>query len=263
MMKGRIFGKEHDMINVILHGCSGHMGAVVTDMVAADKDVRITAGIDMVDLGNRDYPVYTDAGRCNEEADCIIDFSNAKAIDGLLDYAVSRSLPVVLCTTGLSEEQLHKVKEASGKIAILRSANMSLGVNLLLKLLKEAAATLAPAGYDMEVEEMHHRRKVDAPSGTAIALAEALNEGAGEGYHFTYDRSGRRQPRDNKEIGISALRGGTVVGIHDVLFAGQDEVIEFKHTAYSRAIFAKGAVQAAKFMAGREAGMYDMADVIG
>lgn len=251
------------MINIILHGCSGHMGAVVTEIVAQDADLEIVAGIDAVDLGNRNYPVYTDASKCCEEADCIIDFSTAKAIDNLLDYAVARSLPVVLCTTGLSEEQLGKVSEASAKIPILRSANMSLGVNLLLKLIKEAAATLAPAGYDMEVEEMHHRRKVDAPSGTAIALAEALNEGAGSDYHFTYDRSGRRAPRDDKEIGVSALRGGTVVGIHDVLFAGQDEVIEFKHTAYSRAIFAKGAAQAAKFLAGKEAGMYGMADVIG
>ncbi len=251
------------MVNIILHGCSGHMGAVVTEIVDADADMRIAAGIDAVDLGNRNYPVYTDAYACREEAGCIIDFSNAAAIDTLIDYAVSRSLPVVLCTTGLSEEQLRKVEEASRKIAILRSANMSVGVNLLLKLLKEAAAVLAPAGFDMEVEEMHHRRKVDAPSGTAIALAEALNEGAGGEYSFTYDRSQRRQPRDDKEIGVSALRGGTVVGIHDVVFAGQDEVIEFKHTAYSRAIFAKGAVQAAKFLAGKEAGMYDMADVIG
>jgi 4-hydroxy-tetrahydrodipicolinate reductase len=251
------------MINIILHGCSGHMGAVVTDIVAADADIQIVAGIDAVDLGNRNYPVYTDAAACQEAADCIVDFSTAKAIDALLDYAVSRSLPVVLCTTGLSEEQLQKVQDSSAKIAILRSANMSLGVNLLLKLLKQAAATLSPAGFDMEVEEMHHRRKVDAPSGTAIALAEALNEGAGGDYTFTYDRSQRRAPRDDKEIGVSALRGGTVVGIHDVVFAGQDEVIEFKHTAYSRAIFAKGAVQAAKFLAGKEAGMYDMADVIG
>ncbi|MDO4803903.1 MAG: 4-hydroxy-tetrahydrodipicolinate reductase [Lachnospiraceae bacterium] len=251
------------MVDIILHGCSGFMGQVVTDIAAADADVRIVAGIDVADRGNKDYPVYTEAAQCRETAECIIDFSNAKAIDGLLDYAIARSLPVVLCTTGLTEAQLGKVEDASKKIAILRSANMSLGVNLLLKLLKEAAATLAPAGYDMEVEEMHHRRKVDAPSGTAIALAEALNEGAGGEYHFTYDRSQRTAARDDKEIGVSALRGGTVVGIHDVIFAGQDEVVEFKHTAYSRAIFAKGAVAAAKFLAGKAPGMYNMADVIG
>ena len=251
------------MVRVILHGASGHMGQVVTDMIAQDPDAVIVAGIDAVDRGNRTYPVYTNAADCHEEADAVIDFSTAKAVDGLLDFCANRKLPLVLCTTGLTEEQLRKVDDVSKQIAILRSANMSLGVNLLIKLLKQAASVLSPNGYDAEIVEMHHRRKIDAPSGTALALADAVNEGAGSGYRYTYDRSERHEKRDPKEIGISAVRGGTIVGVHDVIFAGEDEVIEFTHTAYSRAIFAKGAVQAAKFLAGREAGMYDMSDVIG
>ena len=170
---------------------------------------------------------------------------------------------VVAPTCSLTEEQVKNVQAASEKTAILRSGNMSLGVNLLIKLLKQAAAVLSPNGYDAEVVEMHHRRKIDAPSGTALMLADAVNEGADGGYHYTYDRSERHEKRDPKEIGISSVRGGTIVGVHDVIFAGEDEVIEFTHTAYSRAIFAKGAIQAAKFLAGKKTGMYDMSDVIG
>lgn len=168
----------------------------------------------------------------------------------------------MLCTTGYSETQLDKIQEASKKVAILKSANMSLGVNTLLKLLQDAAKVLAPAGFDMEVVEKHHRRKLDAPSGTALALADSLNDALGNGYHYVYDRSQVRQKRDDKEIGISALRGGTIVGEHEVIFAGTDEVITLKHTAYSRAIFGKGAVQACKFLAGKEPGFYTMSDVI-
>ena len=171
-------------------------------------------------------------------------------------------MPVVLCTTGLSEEQLVKVKETAEKTAVLKSANMSLGINMLLKLLKEATAVLAPAGFDVEVVEKHHRRKVDAPSGTALALADSVNEELGGEYEYVYDRSQRRQPRPKKEIGISAVRGGSIVGEHDVIFAGEDEVITFSHTAYSRAVFGKGAIEAAKFLKGRKAGLYDMSHVI-
>ena len=182
---------------------------------------------------------------------------------GLLAYCVEKKLPVVLCTTGLSEEQQTKVAEASKSIAVLKSANMSLGINLLLKLLKDAAKVLAPSGYDVELVERHHNQKLDAPSGTALALADSVNEALGNEYHYVYDRSQVRRKREEKEIGISAVRGGTIVGEHEVIFAGTDEVIEFKHTAYSRGVFAKGAVEAGKFLAGKEAGMYDMGDVIG
>ncbi|MBQ0059747.1 MAG: 4-hydroxy-tetrahydrodipicolinate reductase [Lachnospiraceae bacterium] len=250
------------MVSVILHGALGHMGAVVDEIVAADPDIQIVAGVDIACSDERSYPIYDSFDKCSEPADAIIDFSTAKAVNVLTAYAVERSIPLVLCTTGLSEEQIAMVQDASKEVAILRSANMSLGINLLMKLLKTAAATLTPAGYDAEIMEMHHRRKLDAPSGTALMLADAVNEGAGGDYEYVYDRSQRHEARPAKEIGVSAMRGGTVVGIHNVAFAGQDEVIEIKHTAYSRAVFAKGAVQGAKFLAGKGPGLYDMSDVI-
>ena len=250
------------MVRIIMHGAGGYMGAVVTEFAGKDPETEIVAGVDVRTDVVRPYPGYAALAEC-PEADAIIDFSTAKAVDALLDYAVEKQIPLVLCTTGLSEEQLGKVSEASKKTAILRSANMSLGVNLLLKLIKEAASVLVSAGYDAEIMEMHHRRKLDSPSGTAIALADSVNEGAGGDLTYVYDRSERRQARDSKEMGITALRGGTVPGTHDVVFAGEDELIEFKHTAYSRSIFAKGALAAAKYLAGKPAGQYSMADVIG
>ena len=186
-----------------------------------------------------------------------------KAVDALLEYSIEKKIPVVLCTTGLSEEQLEKVCVASKEVAVLKSANMSLGVNMLLKLLKDAAKTLAPAGFDIEIVEKHHNLKVDAPSGTALALADSINDAMDNEYEYVFDRSKERKAREKKEMGISAVRGGSIVGEHEVIFAGMDEVVEFKHTAYSKAIFAKGAVSAAKFLAGKTAGMYDMSDVIG
>lgn len=251
------------MVKVIMHGCNGHMGQVVSAMAAADPEVEIVAGIDLVDNRENGYPVFTDIWSCQTEADVVIDFCSAKATDVLLEYCADRKLPVVLCTTGLSEEQLKKVEDTSKRVAVLKSANMSLGINLLMKLVKEAAQTLAAAGFDMEIVEKHHRLKVDAPSGTALALADSINEGLDQAYHYTYDRSQRREKRDPKEIGISAVRGGTIVGEHDVIFAGEDEVITFQHTAYSKNIFAKGAIQAAKYLAGKEPGWYQMSDVIG
>lgn len=251
------------MVRIILSGCNGHMGRVLTDLIAQDPDTEVAAGIDVNDSISNDYPVYKSPADCSTAADVMIDFSNYRAVDGILDYCAEKKMPLVLCTTGLSGEQIAKVEACSGQTAILRSANMSVGVNLLLKLLKQAAGILAPSGYDMEIVEEHHKRKLDAPSGTAIALADSLNEGAGGGYHYTYERASRTAGRDPREIGISSVRGGSIVGVHDVIFAGSDEVIEFKHTAYSRAIFGNGAIAAAKFLCGKEAGLYDMSDVIG
>lgn len=251
------------MVKIIMHGCNGHMGQVISGIVEKDPDAEIVAGIDIADQGKNSYPVFTDIDACQVEADAIIDFSSAKAIDKLLEYSAARQIPVVLCSTGLSEEQLAKVEETSKKVAVLKSANMSLGINTLLKLVQDAAKVLATAGFDMEIVEKHHRLKVDAPSGTALALADSINEAMDNKYHYVYDRSQKREKRDDKEIGISAVRGGTIVGEHEIIFAGQDEVIEFKHTAYSKAIFGKGAVEAAKFLAGKPAGRYDMSDVIG
>ena len=251
------------MVKIIMHGCNGHMGQVISGIVEKDPDAEIVAGIDIADQGKNSYPVFTDIDACQVEADAIIDFSSAKATDKLLEYSAARQLPVVLCSTGLSQEQLAKVEETSRKVAVLKSANMSLGINTLLKLVQDAAKVLAAAGFDMEIVEKHHRLKLDAPSGTALALADSINEAMDNQYHYVYDRSQKREKRDDKEIGISAVRGGTIVGEHEIIFAGQDEVIEFKHTAYSKAIFGKGAVEAAKFLAGKPAGRYDMSDVIG
>lgn len=245
-----------------MHGCNGKMGQVITKIVKEDSNVQIVAGVDAYLGIENEYPVFPSIEACDVQADAIIDFSNAAAVDNLLDYCVEKQVPVVLCTTGLSAEQLAKVEEASKKVAVLKSANMSLGVNLLLKLLQDAAKVLAPSGFDIEIVEKHHNQKVDAPSGTAIALADSINEALDQEYAYNYDRSQVRQKRDKKEIGIVAVRGGTIVGEHEVFFAGEDEVIEFKHTAYSKAIFGKGAVEAGKFLKGKGPGLYDMKDVI-
>lgn len=251
------------MVKIIMHGCNGKMGQVITDMVKNDDTAEIVAGIDVVDNRDNGYPVFTDIDACDVPADVIIDFAAAVAVDKLLDYSVKHKIPVVLCTTGLSEAQIAKVEEASKKVAVLRSANMSLGINTLMKLLKEAANIFAPAGYDIEIVEKHHNQKVDAPSGTAIALADSINEARNNEYEYVYDRSQVRKKRDKRELGISSVRGGTIVGEHEVIFAGVDEVIEFKHTAYSKSVFAKGAVEAGKYLAGKSAGLYNMSDVIG
>lgn len=250
------------MTKVIMNGCNGKMGQCITEICAKDEEVEIVAGIDVYTGIDNAYPVFTSLEECNVDADVVIDFSNAKGVDALLDYCCEHQMPVVLCTTGLSEEQLKKVEQAYEKTAVLKSANMSLGINTLMELLRKAALVFAPAGFDMEIIEKHHNQKLDAPSGTALALADSMNEALGETYTYKYDRSQDRKKRDRYEIGISAVRGGNIVGEHDVIFAGQDEVITFKHTAYSKAVFAKGAVEAAKFLKGKAAGHYDMANVI-
>jgi 4-hydroxy-tetrahydrodipicolinate reductase len=251
------------MVKMIMHGCNGAMGQVISGLVAGQDEIQIVAGIDKNPEQKNDYPVYASLAEFQGEADVIVDFTAAPAVDGLLDYCSEHKMPVVLCSTGLSEAQLEKVQECAKKTAILRSANMSLGVNLLLKLVKDAAKTLAAADFDIEIVEKHHNRKLDAPSGTALALADSINDAMDNQYHYEYDRSSRHEKRDKKEIGISAVRGGSIVGEHDVIFAGQDEVVTISHTAYSRAIFAKGAIEAAKYLAGKPAGLYTMADVIG
>ncbi len=251
------------MVRIIMCGCNGKMGRVISDLAAEDTQVKIVAGVDFVTEQNYDYPVYKSILDCKEEADVIIDFSSPKNLDERLAFAVNGQVPLVFCTTGLSEEEFVQVNEASKKVAILRSANMSLGINTILKLVAAAAKVFAAADFDMEIVEKHHNRKVDAPSGTALAIADAMNEVLEDEYLYKYDRSKERKMRDKKEIGISAVRGGTIVGEHEVIFAGPDEVIEIKHTAYSKAIFGNGALQAAKFLVGKPAGMYNMSDVIG
>ncbi len=250
------------MTRIIINGCNGMMGKTIAAIAKEDADTTVAAGIDIASDDRNEYPVFSEISKCNAEADVLIDFSIAGALDGLLRYAEEKKMPLVLCTTGYSEVQIEKIQKASEYLTIFRSPNMSLGINILMKLVKEAASILAAEGFDVEVVERHHRLKIDAPSGTALALADSVNEAMGHQYEYIMDRSGRREKRGKKEIGISAVRGGTIVGEHDVLFAGIDEVITLSHAAYSKSVFAKGAVAAAKYLAGKPTGYYTMTDVV-
>lgn len=250
------------MVEVILHGCNGRMGQMLSGLIAEDEEMKVVAGIEPSGEAKNDYPVYKSFDELKETADVIIDFSTASAIDSLLSYCEKTHTPLVLCSTGLSEAQLDRVENLSKESAVLVSANMSLGINVLLKLLKSVTGTLYGNGFDIEIVEKHHNQKLDAPSGTALALADVMKDELDD-ISYNLDRTKVRKKRERNEIGISAVRGGTIVGEHEVIFAGTDEVIEIKHTAYSRAIFAKGAMSAAKFLKGKKAGKYSMSDVIG
>ena len=246
------------MLKIIISGCNGHMGRVVASLCEADPDLEIAAGFDVLGAADRDFPVYTSPAQFSGEADAVIDFSSPAALDGLLEFAKARHIPLVLATTGYTPEQEAQVGAAACEAPIFRSANMSLGINVLLELVKKAASVLGDS-YDIEIVERHHRRKVDAPSGTALMIADAAASSCGHETEYVYERHSARRPRDKKEIGISAVRGGTIVGEHEIIFAGHDEIMEIKHTALSREIFAQGAVAAAKFIAGTEhPGLYDM-----
>ena len=250
------------MVEVILHGCNGRMGQMLSELISKDEEMTVVAGIEPSGEAKNDYPVYKSFDELKETADVIIDFSTASAIDSLLDYCEKTHTPLVLCSTGLSEAQLDRIERLAKVSAVLVSANMSLGINVLLKLLKNVTKTLYENGFDIEIVEKHHNQKLDAPSGTALALADVMKDELDD-ISYNLDRSKVRKKRERNEIGISAVRGGTIVGEHEVIFAGTDEVIEIKHTAYSRAIFAKGAMSAAKFLKGKNAGKYSMSDVIG
>lgn len=250
------------MVKIILHGCAGRMGGEVARLALKDEETRIAAGVDKKQGGKFPYPVYKSMAKCQEEADAVIDFSNAEALDGLLSCCRKRRLPLVLCTTGLGESQIKKAREAAADTAVLMSGNMSLGMNLLLRLVKETAKILAAYDFDMEIIEKHHNQKEDAPSGTALALAEAAREALGGEYRFVFDRSAGRGKRGRREIGVSSVRGGGIIGEHEALFAGEEEAVELKHSVFSRAVFARGALRAAKFLAGKPPGLYRMTDVI-
>lgn len=251
------------MIRVIMHGCNGKMGHTISNLLAQDSNCKMVAGIDINTTSYFDYPVFRSLEECDIAADVIIDFSIAGAVEKLLLSAINKQLPVVVCTTGLSKEQVDFVHQASKKIPVLFSANMSLGVNLLVSLVQKATQILAPANFDIEIVEKHHNQKLDAPSGTALYIADSINHVLDNSYAYNYDRSQVRQKRSKKEIGIHAVRGGNIVGEHQVIFAGQDEIIEINHMAYSKDVFAVGAVNAAKFLAGKPVGMYNMGHVIG
>lgn len=249
------------MINIILSGCNGKMGRVITDIVKNDENCRIVAGFDINDNIENDYPVYTDIFKCEEKADVIIDFSHPSAFDNLMKYAENTKTAVVVSTTGLSDEQRNYLKTASEKIPVFFSANMSLGINLLINLAKKAAVLLED-GFDIEIIEKHHNQKIDAPSGTALAIADGISEVLSYPAQYTYDRHSKRVKRAKTEIGLHAVRGGTIVGEHEVIFAGNNEVITLSHQAQSKEVFAVGAVRAAKFMAGKEPGFYSMTELV-
>ncbi len=250
------------MINLILSGCNGKMGRVITRLAAEDEELNIVAGIDINDYIPNIYPVYKTPSECDKKADVLIDFSHPSVLDGILEYCKSTKTPAVICTTGLSSEQKEAMVDASEVTPIFFSANMSLGINLLISLAK-AAAKILEGGYDIEIVERHHNQKIDAPSGTALAIADGISEVLSENSEYVYDRHNVRRKRRKNEIGMHAIRGGTIVGEHDVIFAGTDEVIEIKHSAASKEVFATGAIKAAKFLAGKPVGMYSMDDLVG
>jgi 4-hydroxy-tetrahydrodipicolinate reductase len=250
------------MQKIIISGCNGHMGRVVAQLCAADGQIEVVAGFDVAEASGQNFPVYTSPAQFSGQADAVIDFSSPAALEGLLAFAKRTKTPLVLATTGYSPEQMAQIGAAALEVPIFRSANMSLGINVLLELVKKAASVLGDS-YDIEIVERHHRRKVDAPSGTALMIADAAASACGHETEYVFDRHSVRHPRDKKEIGISAVRGGTIVGEHEIIFAGHDEIMEIKHTALSREVFAQGAVEAAKFMATVQApGMYDMSMLV-
>ena len=248
------------MLKAILVGASGKMGGFITDCAANDTEIEVIAGVDKVNIGQK-FPIFSDFNSLNLKADVIIDFSHVALLDSLLDYATKSNTPVVIATTGYSAEQIEKIKDAANKIPVFFTFNMSIGVNLLCSLAKKAASVLG-GDFDVEIIEKHHNLKIDAPSGTAIMLANAVNSQFNDSYNYEYDRHSKRAKRPKNEIGIHSVRGGTIVGEHDVIFAGRDEVITLSHSATSKEVFAVGAIRAAKFISSKNPGLYDMNDVM-
>lgn len=249
------------MINVLLCGANGKMGRVIENCVSSRKDMRIVAGIDINNVVYADFPIYKSIVDCKEKIDVIIDFSHPTMLEPMIAFATKKEIPIVLATTGYSDSQIAFIKESSSKVAIFFTFNMSLGVNLLLDLAKKATSVLGEQ-FDIEIIEKHHNQKIDAPSGTAIMIANAINEESGEKYKYEFDRHSKRQKRSENEIGIHTIRGGTIVGEHEVIFAGRDEILSISHTAMSKEVFAVGAVNAAAFLKGKPAGIYDMKDLL-
>ncbi len=253
------------MTGIILSGCNGKMGKAVTKSVAEAEGIEIVGGIDIFSENLSGYPVFSSpagiSDNITKKADVIIDFSNPSALAGLLEYAVKNSIPAVISTTGLNDAQINLIKDASQKIPVFFSANMSLGVNLVCELAKKAASVLGDS-FDIEIIEMHHNQKIDAPSGTALMIADSIKEELDESTRYEYDRHSKREKRTKNEIGIHAVRGGTITGEHQVIFAGLDEIITISHSARSKELFATGAISAAKFICGKPASLYKMSDMI-
>lgn len=249
------------MVNILISGASGKMGHAVAAAISGREDCKVCAGVDLYTKQYGDFPIFESFAALTEKPDVVIDFSNPAVLDSLLEYCLTNGVPAVLATTGYSEEQIAQIRKASESIPVFFSFNMSLGINLLVQLAKKAASILG-GQFDIEIVEKHHNQKIDAPSGTALMLAGAINETLNNEYHYVYDRHSKRQKREKTEIGMHAIRGGTIVGEHDIIFAGHDEVITLSHSAASKEVFAVGAVNAAVFLAGQKAGMYDMSMMI-
>ena len=249
------------MVNVLISGALGRMGKKVFEATLNHQNlIKAVAGVDIKeDFYNANYPIYDSISKVTEKIDVVVDFSSPNSLDGILNYSLTNGVPAVLCSTGYSEEDIAKIKKASEKVALFRSGNMSLGVNVLIDLVKKAANALY--GFDVEIIEQHHNQKVDAPSGTALMLADAVKDVQKEKY-YTYGRQGIVGKRDANEIGIHAIRGGNIVGVHDVIFAGNFETVKISHQATDRSVFAEGAVKAALFIADKKQGLFDMGDVI-
>lgn len=250
------------MVKIILSGCNGKMGKVIAAGAKNREDCKIAAGVDLNPVEQIDFPVFRHIAEWTGSADVIIDFSHPSALSELLQYAKSHKTPIVIATTGLSKEQADAAREAAEEIPVFMSGNMSLGINLLIALVKKATAVLG-GSFDIEIVEAHHNQKIDAPSGTALMLADAANEVMDNKLRYSFERQTIRQKRSKAEIGIHSVRGGTIVGEHEVIFAGHDEVIRLSHSAGSKDIFAEGALAAAVFLAGQKPGLYNMNDFIG
>jgi 4-hydroxy-tetrahydrodipicolinate reductase len=250
------------MINILINGCNGRMGQVVARLASQDGFINIAAGVDVSpEKIKNDFPVYPMLTDVTEKADVIIDFSNIKGLSRLLDYGVNTGTPVVICTTGQSPDDKEKIKAASEKVAVLTSANMSVGINLLLSMVKTAAKALEDS-FDIEIVEKHHNQKLDSPSGTALAIADSINTALDNSKEYVYGRHSKTDKRVPKEIGIHAVRGGNIVGDHSIIFAGAGEVIEISHSAISRDVFGVGALKAAKYLYAKGPGLYNMDNVI-
>ncbi len=248
------------MVKILISGANGRMGRKVFEAATSSDRVTAVCGVDLAEnLSNPEFPVYASFNNVKEKVDVIVDFSAPANLDNILAFALSNSIPAVLCATGYSESDVAKIKDASNKIAIFRSGNMSLGVNLIIDLVKKAAVTLY--GFDVEIIEKHHNQKVDAPSGTALMLADAVKD-VDNNKFFNYGRQGICGKRDKNEIGIHAVRGGTIVGEHDVIFAGNYETVTLSHQATDRSVFANGAIAAAAYIADKKSGLFNMSDVI-
>lgn len=249
------------MVKIILNGCNGKMGHAITSLALEQDNVLIVAGIDLSGKGAGDFPVYTSPSMCNITADVIIDFSRPEGLLNIIPLARDKKMAMVVATTGLEEHHLNMLHDLSNEVPVLVSGNMSLGINLLLDLVRKAAKVLEDS-FDIEIIEKHHNAKVDAPSGTALLIADEINSALKEKKEYVYERQSKKEKRDTKEIGIHAVRGGTIVGEHSVIFSGYNELIEINHIAYSRELFANGALKAALYLANQKPGLYNMKNLV-